>query len=138
MKTTLFKVFTGVAGAYHVLLGISGLLLPQDMFAKVAAIILGVQAEMDLSLQMAAKFASVYVLVFGIVLLILMQNPQRYRILAIPVLTLFGVRLINKVVFFGSITESFNISTGSGIFAVSSLAVLFFGILLTLPKKAES
>ncbi|MGB0743086.1 MAG: hypothetical protein ACPGSB_01045 [Opitutales bacterium] len=133
----LFKLFTGVAGVYHVMLGLSGLVLPHELFARVAAIVLGIQSEMDTTFRLVAKFASVYVLVFGICILIFMMNPQKYRVIAIPVLALFGIRLINKIVYFGSITESFSISTGQGIFAISSLAVLFFGILFTLPKKEE-
>jgi hypothetical protein len=42
MRMMLFKGFTGVAGFYHVLLGISGLILPQDLFEKVASLVLGI------------------------------------------------------------------------------------------------
>lgn len=138
MKMMLFKVLTAVAGFYHILIGISGLILPQELFMKIASLVLGIHSEMEISLQMAAKFASVYVLVFGIMLLIWMKHPQKYRILAIPVLTLFGLRLINKIVFFESIAESFNTPVAQNYFAVGSIALFFFGILLTLPKKEEN
>jgi len=134
----LFKTFTGIVGIYHVLLGLSGLLLPHELFAKVAALILGVRSEMDTTFQLVAKFASVYVLVFGITTLILMMNPLKYRVLALPVLVLFGVRLVNKTVFYNSIAEAFNVSPGQNIFALGCLVVFFFGILFTLPKKDVS
>jgi hypothetical protein len=134
----LFKTFTGIVGIYHVLLGLSGLLLPHELFAKVAALILGVRSDMNTTFQLVAKFASVYVLVFGITALILMINPRKYRVLALPVLVLFGVRLINKTVFYDRIAEVFNVSTAQNIFALGCLVVFFFGILLTLPTKQES
>lgn len=135
MKTTLFKIFTGIAGTYHILLGLSGLFLSHDLFEKVVSLILGINSEMDTTLQFAAKFASVYVLAFGITLLILMKNPVKYRMLALPVLTLFGLRLINKLIYFEGLSDTFNISFAQNIFAVVSIAILFFGILFTLPKK---
>lgn len=134
MKMTLFKAFAGVAGLYHILLGLCGLLMPLEMFANVSQLVLGLRPEVDPQFQMAAKFASTYVLVFGVMLLILFKDPLKYRVLAVPVLTLFGVRLLNKLVFFGAIGESFEVPFGRNVFAVVCVAVFFFGILLTLPK----
>ncbi|TVP77231.1 MAG: hypothetical protein EA353_10740 [Puniceicoccaceae bacterium] len=138
MKIKLFKVFVGIAGVYHVLLGLSALLLPMESFANVSGLILGLRPEVDPSFQMAAKFAASYVIAFGIVLLILFKDPIKYRILVIPVLALFGVRLINKLVFFGTISETFDVPFARSLFAVACIAVFFFGILLTLPKKERT
>jgi hypothetical protein len=138
MKTTLFKAFTGIAGLYHILLGLCGLLLPIETFASVSELILGLRPEVDPQFQLAAKFASTYILAFGILLLVLFKDPIRYRILAIPVLTLFGVRLINKLVFFGTIGEYFDVPVARNAFAVACVALFFFGILLTLPKAERS
>lgn len=134
MKMTLFKVFVGIAGLYHVFLGLCGLLMPIEMFADISGLILGLRPEIGPQFQMATKFASTYVLVFGVLLLVLFKDPIKYRLLAMPVLTLFGVRLINKLVFFGSIGQAFDVSFARNLFAVAIVAVFFFGILLTLPK----
>lgn len=137
MKMTLFKVFVGVAGLYHVLLGLSGLLMPIEMFADVSGLILGLRPQVDPQFHMAAKFAATYVLAFGVLLLVLFKDPVKYRLLAVPVLTLFGVRLINKLVFFGSISQAFDVPFARNLFAVAIVAVFFFGILLTLPKAEQ-
>ncbi len=135
MKLMLFKTLTGIAGLYHIVLGFSALLLPIETFANISKLILGLQPEVDLQFQLATKFASAYVLTFGVLLLILFKEPIKYRVLAIPVLLLFGIRLINKLVYFGTVGQSFDVSAPRNIVAVAFVAIFFFGILLTLPKR---
>jgi len=138
VKITLFKCLTGIAAVYHLALGLAGLLLPIDAFTGISELILGLRPEVDPQFELTAKFAAAYVLAFGVMLSLLCLNPRKYRLLAIPTLTLFGVRLINKLMFFGTIGESFDVPVARSVFAVASIAVLFFGILLTMPKGRTS
>ncbi len=138
MKENLFKLSVGVAGVYHLLIGAVGILFPAELLVKVSGFILGVSPEVNEQFPLIAKFASVYVLAFGILLIILFLNPVKYRILAIPVLTLFGIRLINKILFFGTIGASFGIPFGRNLFGTLCVFFFFTTILLTLPKKSAS
>lgn len=138
MKANIFKLFTGIAGIYHLFLGLSGLLLPTELFVNVSGFVLGIRPEVNEKFQLITKFTSAYVLVFGILLFILAVNPIKYRVLAIPALCLFGVRLINKLVFFGVIGELLGVSTGRNIFATICVFFFFIVILLCLPKAEEA
>ncbi len=138
MKLQIFKLLTGIAALYHIVLGLTGLLLPIDTFAGVSELILGLRPEVDTQFQLTAKFASAYVLAFGVMTGCFCLYPLRLRLLAIPVLTLFGIRLINKLVFFGTIGSSFDVPFARNFFATASVAFLFFGILLTLPKAKDT
>ena len=135
MKDKLFKIFTGIAGVYHIILGVAGLILPADMFVKVSSLILGFSPNVDNQFQFIVKFSSAYILVFGIMLLLLAANPIKNRALVIPALVLFGIRLINKIVFFSSIASSFEIANSRNIFSIVAILFFFLGILLTMPKK---
>ncbi|MEM6885847.1 MAG: hypothetical protein AAF571_12530, partial [Verrucomicrobiota bacterium] len=128
---------TAIVGIYHSLLGLAGLLLPTQMLSQVSKWILGVSPEVTPQFHMIAKFSAAYLLVFGLMALILCKDPVKYRVLAIPVLILFGIRLLNKLIFFTAIGSSFGISAGRNVFAVICVALLFGAILLTLPKKQE-
>jgi len=138
MKLQLFRILTGVVALYHIVLGLAGLLLPVDAFADVSGFILGLRPEVDAQFELTAKFAAAYALAFGALAGCLCLHPVRLRMLALPVLVLFGVRLINKLVFFGTIASSFDVPFARNLFATLSVAVLFFGILLTLPKAKDA
>lgn len=137
MKITIFRSFTGVIGVYHVLLGLAALLLPTQTFINISGWILGLRPQADAQFQLIASFSAAYIISFGIMMLLLTANPVKFRILAIPALTLFGIRFINKVVLFNTIGDQFNVSPGRNIFATACIAVLFFGILFTLPKEHD-
>ncbi|NJK92630.1 MAG: hypothetical protein HC904_12860 [Blastochloris sp.] len=137
MKNTLFKLAAGIVGIYHTLLGLAGLLLPIEMFLRLSSLVLGVSPEAGPQFEMIAKFTSAYLLAFGVVALLLCWKPERNKVLVVPVLILLGTRLINKIVFFGFIGETFAVSTPRGLFAVASLAILFLVIALTIPKEQQ-
>jgi hypothetical protein len=135
MKNNIFKILAGVVGIYHVILGLSALLLPAESMTKITGAILGVVPVADEQFLLVAKFAGVYVLVFGLFTLMLASNPVKHRSLAYPILALFGIRLVNKVLLFGSIAVMYEISTARNIISVLLVALFFFGLLLTMPKK---
>lgn len=138
MRTQLFKLFAGIAGVYHILLGLAGLLLPMETLGGVIGFMLGVQVVPDPQLFFTAKFSAAYILAFGVMLILLTANPVKNRALVIPVLILFGVRLVNKVLFFGPIAEALEVSTGRNLFGIAVILIFFLGILLTLPQREST
>ena len=135
MKNNIFRIVTGIAGAYHVLLGVIGLLFPIETMVKAVTIILGVTLDVDPQLTFISKYVSVYILAFGIMLLILAANPTKYRVLALPALALFGIRLLNRIVFFGAITSTLGTTSARNIMGTGFIFLFFIAILLTMPKK---
>jgi hypothetical protein len=138
MKETLFRLTTGIAAVYHLLLGAAFLVLPAGAISGMARVFLGVAIEFDAKLSMVGKFASAYILAFGIMLGLLCWKPVKLRALVIPALVLFGIRLANKMVFLTTIEENFGVDRGRSVFALASLAVIFGVMAWARPMSGES
>lgn len=134
----LFRLFTGIAAVYHLILAAAALLLPNEVLASALQVILGVTPTLEGDLLLAVPFAGAYVLAFGIGLALLSWKPLQNRALLPGVLALFGVRLLNRVLLFSTLAEQYELSTVRNLFGVASLLVLFIGILLTAPRKARA
>ena len=63
--------------------------------------------------------------------------PEALRVLVLPVLALFGIRLANKLVFMTTIEETFGISRGRSLFAIASLALIFVVMAWSRPTGDE-
>lgn len=135
MKNNIFKIVTGIAGVYHILLGAIGLLFPIEITSKAFGVALGVNIAATPQLGFIGKFIAVYMVAFGIMLLILAFNAVKYRVLAYPALAVFGIRFLNRVFFFSLLSTTFGM-TWQRNFIGSALILLFFvAIFLTMPKK---
>lgn len=135
MKNTLFKAATGIAGLYHILLAAIGLLFPIEIAAKAFTVALGISIKVTPELTFIAKFISVYMLAFGIMLLILAHNPIKYRAFTWPVLALFGARFLNRVIFFGLLSTTFGMTLSRNIIGSVLILIFFLGIWMTMPKE---
>ena len=65
MKSQIFKLSTGIAGAYHLILGIIALALPVDTVIQVITLAFGMTLEITPQLPLILKFASVYLIAFA-------------------------------------------------------------------------
>lgn len=135
MKNTIFKATTGIAGLYHVLLAAIGLLFPIEITAKAFTVALGISVSITPELTFIAKFVSVYMLAFGIMLLIVAYNPIKYRAFAWPALALFGARFLNRVIFFGLLSTTFGMTASRNLIGSALILFFFVAIWLTMPKK---
>lgn len=138
MKEIVFRLTAGIAAVYHLALGGALLVLPADALNKVAEVFLGVGIEFDARLSMIGKFASAYILVFGVMLALLCWRPMQLRVLVIPALVLFGIRLANKMVLMTSIEGTFGVDRGRSLFALASLALIFGLLAWARPMAAKS
>ena len=136
MKERTFKIVTGIVGAYHLALGVVGLTLPVETIAEVVKVVLGFVLEPTDQLPVILKFASVYLLAFGGMMLLLFSNPVKYRVFALPALALFGVRFVINIVFFDVISPD---RTGEvmSYLSLGLIAFFFLAILFTMPKAGE-
>lgn len=135
MKNNIFKIVTGIAGAYHVLLAAIALLLPIEITSKAFTLALGVNIATTPQLEFIGKFTGVYMLAFGLMLLILAFNPIKYRSFAYPALALFGIRFLNRIIFFNALTSTLGMTASRNLIGSALIFVFFISILLTLPKK---
>jgi len=138
MKGLLFRVTTGIAAAYHLLLGAALLFLPAWAMNGTARVFLGVGIEFDARLLMIGRFSSAYILAFGVMLALLCWKPAKLGALVVPALVLFGIRLANKLVYLTGIEETFGVDRGRSVFALVSLAVIFGVMAWTRPANEQS
>ena len=136
MKEKLFRLVTGIAGVYHVLLAVAGFLLPEDAVENVIQMVFGVTLAIDPVLGLIVKFTSVYMLAFGVMLLLLATNPAKYRAFALPALILFGLRFLNRLIFFGTMTSA-GMTASRNIVGTGLILFFFVAILVLLPKKDD-
>ena len=135
MKNNIFKIVTGIAGVYHVLLAAIGLLFPIEITSKAFTFALGVNIAATPQLEFIGKFVAVYMLAFGIILLILAFNPAKYRALTFAGLAVFGIRFINRVFFFGMLSTTFGMTASRNLIGSGLIFLFFIVMLLTMPKK---
>ena len=135
MKERIFKIVTGIVGAYHLALGVVGLTLPVETIAEVVKAVLGFVLKITPQLPVILKFSSVYLLAFGGMMLLLFSNPQKYRLFALPALALFGIRFVINIVYFDVISPD---RTDFASFrSLGLLAFFFLAILFTMPKASD-
>lgn len=137
MKNKIFKIVTGIAGVYHVLLAAIALLLPSEITSKAFSFALGVNITVTPQLEFIGKFVGVYMLAFGIILLILAFNPAKYRALTYAGLTVFGIRFLNRIFFFSMLSTTFGMTASRNLIGSGLILLFFIGMLLTMPKKQD-
>lgn len=138
MKRNIFKAATAVAGVYHIILAVIGLLFSAEMTTKASQIALGVVLKVDPQMMFVAKFAAAYMLAFGIMLLVLAYNPVKYRLLAVPAAALFAVRFLNRVFLFNAVSSTLGMSWTRN-FVGSAVIFLFFALIFfTRPTASEA
>jgi hypothetical protein len=109
--------------------------LPADAVADVVALAFGIRLELGPQLGVVVAFAAVYMLVFGVMLLILTVDRVRYRAFAIPALLLFGLRLLNRLLLYGALADAGMAPTRNAVGTALFLA-FFVGILALYPRDA--
>jgi len=134
-KISIFKIVTGVAGLYHVLLAGVALLFPIALTSKAFTFALGINIALTPQIEFIGKFVGVYMLAFGLMLLMLAFNPVKYRVFAYPAIILFGIRLINRILFFGALSTTLEMTASRNIIGSVLILLFFLGIWLTLPPK---
>ncbi len=135
MKNSIFKISTGLVGVYHVILGAIALLLPVEITAQAFQTILGISLNIDAQLLFIGKFVGVYMLVFGIMLILVASNPVKYRVFAWPAIVLFGIRLINRIFFFTALTTTLGMSPSRNIIGTIFILIFFVVMWVSMPKK---
>lgn len=129
-----FKILASIVGIYHIILGISALVLPVGVMSSMIELFLGFSPSITDQFTLVSKFTGVYVLAFGLVALLLAGDPEKHALFITPVLLLFAIRLVNKVVLFNEIGAELDVPTARNVLAVAFVAVFFAGLLWTAPR----
>lgn len=132
-KALVFKMVAAWAGVYHLVLGALGVFGSEEFVGKVIYSVYGATLDMTLQTFYMVKFASAYMLAFGLAMLILAKSPEKYKNLVWVAILLFLVRVLERIIF-SNILDAMGISTSTEI--VTSIVILLMGgtLYLTRPR----
>jgi len=132
---TIFKIVAWYAGLYHIILGLLGTFANSNIVISVASKVYGISVVSSSQFLYLAKFISAYMIAFGIMLLFLGINPQKYKALIIPAIILFVVRIFDRLVFFDLLQDAFGSTMQQNIITISIAAIIAILLFVFRPKS---
>jgi hypothetical protein len=139
-KTSLgiFRFLAGFVSVYHLILGLIGTFASTETVVWVVTRVYGVVPTIDAQFTYLAKFIAAYMIVFAITTAILAWKPVEYRKLVWVPITLFTIRIIERLVFFGLLTEAFQITMARNLQVIIPIAIIAVALYYFKPKAGTS
>ncbi len=131
----LQKFILYAVGIYHIGLGSMGF-LSTKLAAKITLFIFGMNLQVNPQMSYIAKLLGVYVIIFGIIMIVAATNPEKYKVIINIAVVLYVARFFERIIFLPAVQESFNISTFRIWFEAGLLAFFALILFLVKPKKA--
>ncbi|MFZ2150233.1 MAG: hypothetical protein WAV15_03700 [Minisyncoccia bacterium] len=131
----VFKFLAGFISAYHFILALIGIFGSSNLITRVINSVYGVFPEINNQFLYLAKFISAYMIVFSIAMALLAWKPVQYRNLVWLPITLFGIRIIQRLVFFDLINETFQTTAARNLQVIIPIAVLLVALLYFRPRE---
>ncbi|GEM_PF-3627405 len=134
-KQDIFRILMMIIAVYHVSLGLVALFLPAELQTEVFRLAFGAGPEMSPDVLLAARFTSSYVIAFGLLAGLTGLKPDALSSV-VPLITgLFGLRMVNRLFVFGTLSEQYGVSTARNVTGVLLLLILCASTWLTRPRK---
>ncbi len=134
-RLNIFRFLAGFVSVYHFGLALIGIFGSADFIATVVNRVYGVTPAIDAQFLYLAKFISVYMIVFAIAMAILAWKPVQYRNLVWLPITLFGIRIIQRIVFFDLLVEAFQTTMARNLQVIIPIAILLVALFILRPKS---
>ena len=130
----VFRFLAGFASIYHFLLGLVGTFASADTVVWFVNRVYGINPLVNAQFIYLAKFISIYMIVFAIAMALLAWKPVKFRKLVWLPITLFTVRVIERIVFFDLLNEAFGIEMSQNLTVVVPIALLAIAFYVFRPK----
>jgi hypothetical protein len=136
-RLSALKVVLAVAALYHVILGVAANVIPPGPLADtIIAMSFGAAFEINAITQHIIRLLGAFMIFVGIAVFFAFREPYRYRGIIYCLMTLFGIRIFQRAVFSGDLTQNFAIAPDRIVMQVVFFVILI-GILLYLIPKTE-
>jgi len=129
-----FKALAGFMGAYHLLIGILGL-VSGEIAARVGATVYGAHVEVTPLFSYMAKYLAAYVIAFGVMMLFLSSDPVKYRKLVWVAVILAVIRILSRLIFASELQAAFGIGMNRSLMTIAAVAILNLGLIVLMPKQ---
>ena len=131
----IFKFLAGFVSVYHFILGLVGTFASTDTVVWFVNRVYGVNPTIDAQFIYLAKFISIYMIVFAIAMAFLAWKPVKFRKLVWLPITLFSVRIIERLVFFDILNEAFGVDMTQNLTVIMPIGILVIALYTLRPKK---
>ena len=133
----IFRVTAWWAGIYHLALGLIGIFADKEFMSLVIQTVFGASVEITPQVFYLVKFCSAYMTAFAVATIILAMNPVKYRSLIWVPLTLFIIRLLQRVLFYSTLAASFDIPARTESITIIALIIMPTLLYLSRPKVSS-
>ena len=137
-KTSLgiFKALAWFVSIYHFILGLLAILAPASIVLPIVNTIYGVNPNVDAQFLYMVKFIGAYMIMFAVVAAILAYKPVEYRKLVWIPIGLFVIRIIERLFFFGLLSEAFNITFTQDLRVMIPIVILAIALYYFRPRSS--
>lgn len=132
------SLFTSVAllvAVYHGILGAMGTFASPELAASVIQMTYGVSLEFGTQTLYLIKFISAYMLAFALVMYMLSKDPIKYRHLVWVPITLFSVRIFDRLFFFDMLNSGFGMTIQRDLITVAIIGAIALVLYIYRPKS---
>jgi|SRR3989344_206603 len=120
----IFQFLAGFVSVYHFILGILGTFASPETVLWVTSKVYGISATPDAQFIYLTKFISAYMIAFAIATAILAWKPVGYQKLVWVPITLFSLRVVERLFFFDLLTQAFNITMTRNLQVIVPIGIL--------------
>jgi hypothetical protein len=132
-KQLFLKVVLWLICLYHIFMG-AGAFLSEDIAVWLADVAFGIKLQVTPQISYLAKLLGVYVVVFGLMVAVAAHDPARHPSLLNIVIILYGLRILNKLVFADLFTTAFAAPPYRAWLDIAMLAAFGGTVLLLKPQ----
>jgi hypothetical protein len=134
-KTIWFRIVAGWAAVYHMCLAVLGTFVPQSVAEKVIVAVYGANIVITPQIAYLIKFISAYFFAFAFAMALLAWKPLQYRNLVWVAITLFVVRIFDRIFFLDLLRSAFGGEIGRDMITVGMLLTMGMLLIVLRPKS---
>jgi hypothetical protein len=136
-RHTGIKILAGFMGVYHILMGILGI-ASGSWAAWGAHTLWHANVTVDPQFTYLAKFLGAYVVAFGVMLLFIAVDPERYGALVYPAVIVAVLRIGERLIFADELKNAFGIGMKRTIGTIVVVGALNLALLVLKPRETYS
>lgn len=135
------KIFRGIAGYmsfYHLIFSLLVIFFGEWGMATTSKILYGADVVITPQTLYFSKFIAAYGIAFGVMMLLLALQPERYRNIVWAAVALVVVRVFERIFFYDLLNEAFGITMSSNIITITIISIFAGALVLFMPKEKSN
>jgi hypothetical protein len=134
-KEAALRILLVLVAIAHLGLGLSANLAPPELLGRIASASYGALIEVTPQSHHLVRMVGAFMIGVGLMALMASSDPRRHRAIIVGIAVILGLRVLQRLVFFGEVVEAFDMSP----VRIWSQAAFFLAVagalLASLPKR---